>query len=61
MFPKYSLTSNYPCVGAIHDQGANMLLLDGHVEWARWWQWTAQDDTAARRWNYDDQPHEELW
>jgi prepilin-type N-terminal cleavage/methylation domain-containing protein/prepilin-type processing-associated H-X9-DG protein len=48
-------------VGFIHDQGGNMACLDGHVEWAHWWQWIAFSDTAARRWNYDDQPHEEYW
>jgi prepilin-type processing-associated H-X9-DG protein len=48
-------------IGAIHNQGANMVFLDAHVEWKRWWQWIEFTDSASRRWNYDDQPHEELW
>jgi prepilin-type N-terminal cleavage/methylation domain-containing protein/prepilin-type processing-associated H-X9-DG protein len=48
-------------VGTLHDQGGNMVFLDGHVEWQRWWKWIGLNDTAARRWNYDDQPHEEFW
>jgi prepilin-type N-terminal cleavage/methylation domain-containing protein/prepilin-type processing-associated H-X9-DG protein len=48
-------------IGAIHNQGANMVFVDTHVEWKRWWRWIEFTDTAARRWNYDNQPHEELW
>jgi prepilin-type processing-associated H-X9-DG protein len=54
--------SNRPVrIGTVHDQGANMVFLDGHVEWARWWKWIEFSDAAARRWNYDNQPHEEVW
>jgi prepilin-type N-terminal cleavage/methylation domain-containing protein/prepilin-type processing-associated H-X9-DG protein len=45
----------------VHDQGGNMVFLDGHVEWQHWWKWIEFSDTAARRWNYDNQPHEEFW
>lgn len=48
-------------IGTVHDQGGNMAFLDGHVEWARWWQWIEFSDAAARRWNYDNQPHAEEW
>jgi prepilin-type N-terminal cleavage/methylation domain-containing protein/prepilin-type processing-associated H-X9-DG protein len=45
----------------VHDQGGNMVFLDAHVEWARWWHWLERSAAAARRWNYDNEPHEELW
>jgi prepilin-type N-terminal cleavage/methylation domain-containing protein/prepilin-type processing-associated H-X9-DG protein len=48
-------------IGTVHNQGANMVFLDGHVEWAHWSRWIEFSDRAARRWNYDNQPHEELW
>ncbi len=48
-------------IGTVHSQGGNMLFLDGHVEWAHWLKWVEFTDAAARRWNYDNQPHRERW
>jgi prepilin-type N-terminal cleavage/methylation domain-containing protein/prepilin-type processing-associated H-X9-DG protein len=48
-------------IGTIHNQGGNMVFLDGHVEWQKWWDWIAFDETAAQRWNYDNQSHRGLW
>jgi prepilin-type N-terminal cleavage/methylation domain-containing protein len=48
-------------IGTVHSQGGNMVFLDDHVEWQHWWQWIALSDAAAKRWNYDNQPHRELW
>jgi hypothetical protein len=48
-------------IGTVHNQGGNMVFLDDHVEWQHWWNWIGLNDTAARRWNYDNQPHEEFW
>jgi prepilin-type N-terminal cleavage/methylation domain-containing protein/prepilin-type processing-associated H-X9-DG protein len=48
-------------IGTIHNQGGNMVFLDGHVEWQHWQQWIEFDETAAKRWNYDNQPHHEFW
>jgi prepilin-type N-terminal cleavage/methylation domain-containing protein len=48
-------------IGTVHDQGGNMVFLDRHVEWEHWWKWIERSDPAARRWNYDNQPHEEFW
>ncbi len=45
----------------VHNQGGNMVFLDDHVEWQHWWKWVEFSDTAAKRWNYDNQPHEEFW
>lgn len=50
-----------PVVGTVHNKGGNMVFLDGHVEWQHWWKWVEFDAGAARRWNYDNQPHENLW
>jgi prepilin-type N-terminal cleavage/methylation domain-containing protein/prepilin-type processing-associated H-X9-DG protein len=44
-----------------HGGGANMVFCDGHVEWAREFQWTNKTEAARRRWNRDNQPHPELW
>lgn len=48
-------------VGTVHNQGVNMVFLDGHLEWAKWWKWVEYSDNAARRWNYDNKPHGEVW
>lgn len=48
-------------VGTVHSQGANMVFLDGHLEWNRWWKWVEFSDAAARRWNYDNEPHRQRW
>ncbi|MES1180695.1 MAG: DUF1559 domain-containing protein [Verrucomicrobiota bacterium] len=48
-------------VSTVHSQGGNMVFLDDHVEWQHWWQWIERSDTATKRWNYDNQPHEEFW
>jgi prepilin-type processing-associated H-X9-DG protein len=56
---------NYPsragAIGTVHDEGGNMALLDGHVEWAHWSKWIEFTDAATRRWNFDNQPHTEEW
>jgi prepilin-type N-terminal cleavage/methylation domain-containing protein/prepilin-type processing-associated H-X9-DG protein len=48
-------------IGTIHNAGGNMVFLDGHLEWSHWWKWIEFSETAARRWNYDNQPHHEFW
>jgi prepilin-type N-terminal cleavage/methylation domain-containing protein/prepilin-type processing-associated H-X9-DG protein len=48
-------------VGWLHNQGGNMVFVDNHVEWQRRWKWVEFSDAAARRWNYDNDPHRELW
>ena len=47
--------------GDKHSGGANVLFVDGHVEWAKKWQWIAATDQATRRWNFDNDPHREAW
>ena len=49
-----------PFIGTIHNQGGNMVLVDGHVEWQPWWKWVEVSDAATRRWNYDNQPYAAL-
>ncbi|HVR35261.1 MAG TPA: DUF1559 domain-containing protein [Methylomirabilota bacterium] len=48
-------------IGGEHNSGANMVFLDGHVEWQTKRRWLAGTDHAARRWNFDNDPHREVW
>jgi len=57
----FSTADHSALIGTIHNQGGNMVFLDDHVEWRHWWKWIELSDTAAQRWNYDNQPHEEFW
>ncbi|HEY5041300.1 MAG TPA: DUF1559 domain-containing protein [Verrucomicrobiae bacterium] len=59
--PIYSSVMGSIFIGTVHDQGGNMVFLDGHMGWQHWWKWIEFSDTAAKRWNYDNQPHEEFW
>jgi prepilin-type processing-associated H-X9-DG protein len=47
--------------GNRHNNGANIVFCDGHVEWQKQTKWTGLTDAAARRWNNDNQPHSNLW
>ncbi|MCS1411103.1 MAG: Type II secretion system protein G [Verrucomicrobia subdivision 3 bacterium] len=44
-----------------HNGRVNMLLADGHVESDTLYDWTAPVIEKRRRWNYDNQPHQNLW
>jgi prepilin-type processing-associated H-X9-DG protein/prepilin-type N-terminal cleavage/methylation domain-containing protein len=44
-----------------HAGGANMLFVDGHVEWQKQVVWTAPTDLRRARWNNDHEPHRETW
>jgi prepilin-type N-terminal cleavage/methylation domain-containing protein/prepilin-type processing-associated H-X9-DG protein len=59
----YSFGRNdqYTPTGRVHNQGGNMVFLDGHVEWAKWWKWLEGSNESARRWNFDNEPHREFW
>jgi prepilin-type processing-associated H-X9-DG protein len=46
---------------ARHFGGANMVLCDGHVGYARQGKWIEKTDTARRLWNNDHEPHPETW
>lgn len=48
-------------VGWLHNQGGNMVFVDNHLEWQPRWKWVELSDTAARRWNRDNDPHRDLW
>lgn len=47
--------------GTRHNNGANVAFCDGHVEWQRQSRWIELSESAARRWNNDNQPHRNLW
>lgn len=44
-----------------HSGRTVMLLADGHVETDTTRNWTLPVSERRRRWNYDNQPHEEFW
>jgi prepilin-type N-terminal cleavage/methylation domain-containing protein/prepilin-type processing-associated H-X9-DG protein len=47
--------------GTRHKNGANIVFCDGHVEWQKQSKWVEFNETAARRWNNDNEPHRNLW
>jgi prepilin-type N-terminal cleavage/methylation domain-containing protein/prepilin-type processing-associated H-X9-DG protein len=48
-------------MGRVHNSGGNMAFVDSHVEWGRPDIWLERSESAARRWNYDNEPHREFW
>jgi len=44
-----------------HNQGANIVFCDGHVEYAKQTEWLRKTDRARQRWNNDHEPHPETW
>ncbi len=48
-------------LAARHNQGANVLFCDSHVEYGKSNRWMAATSEARRRWNNDHQPHPETW
>jgi prepilin-type N-terminal cleavage/methylation domain-containing protein/prepilin-type processing-associated H-X9-DG protein len=44
-----------------HSQLANTLFGDGHIESANRYGLIGKDDSVRRRWNFDNQPHDENW
>lgn len=54
-----TFTINPP--GTRHNNGANVVFCDGHVEWQKQSKWIELTESAARRWNNDNLPHRELW
>jgi len=44
-----------------HSGGANVLFIDGHVEYGKYRKWVEHRDDVMCRWNYDHQPHPETW
>ena len=47
--------------GDLHNQGANVVFCDGHVEWQKQSRWIELTERATRRWHIDNQPHRESW
>jgi len=46
---------------ARHNNGANIVFCDAHVEYGKLAVWLQPSDRARRRWNNDNQPHMETW
>jgi prepilin-type N-terminal cleavage/methylation domain-containing protein/prepilin-type processing-associated H-X9-DG protein len=50
-----------PGMAARHNQGANAVFCDAHVEYDKMLNWFKPDDAHRRRWNKDHEPHPETW
>jgi prepilin-type N-terminal cleavage/methylation domain-containing protein/prepilin-type processing-associated H-X9-DG protein len=44
-----------------HDNGANAVFCDNHVEYGKTNVWLQRSDRARQRWNLDNLPHRETW
>jgi prepilin-type processing-associated H-X9-DG protein len=44
-----------------HNNGANVVFCDVHVEYGKLTAWLERSDRARSRWNNDNQPHRETW
>jgi len=44
-----------------HNQGANVVFCDGHVEYGKVSAWLKKTERARQRWNNDNQSHPETW
>lgn len=47
--------------GRRHDDGANVVFVDGHVDWMAWDDLMRKDYESTKRWNRDYLPHPEYW
>lgn len=59
-FHRYLTSVVWP-PGTRHKSGANIVFCDGHVEWQKQSKWVEFTETAARRWNNDNEPHRNRW
>lgn len=48
-------------VGTLHNGGANVVFIDGHVEYGKQRKWVETTESARRRWNNDYEPHPATW
>jgi len=60
IFPYILQPQNYYGVNQDHDQGANLMFCDQHVEYAPQTQWLSAADENKRLWNHDNQSHPEF-
>jgi len=60
-FPHIVPQFGKPGVGDWHNGRATMLFCDGHTESAKESEWIEASAQSRRRWNNDNQPHEECW
>ena len=44
-----------------HNNGANAVFCDDHVEYGKKTAWLLKTDRARQRWNFDHEPHPETW
>ena len=60
-FPFLVVYAGQPGVGGWHNDGANALFCDGHVQFAKQPYWTNAAPEIRSLWNNDNQPHPEHW
>ena len=48
-------------VSSRHNNGANIVFCDGHIEYGKMGWWSKASESARLRWNNDHQPHRETW
>jgi len=60
-FPHIVPQFGKPGVGDWHNGRAAMVFCDGHTESANQATWIEPSDESRRRWNSDNQPHQETW
>jgi len=53
--------NHFLSIGDLHNGGANAVLCDGHVEYAKQSKWSEATENARKRWNNDNQPHPETF
>ncbi|HKS35597.1 MAG TPA: DUF1559 domain-containing protein [Verrucomicrobiae bacterium] len=61
LFPEAPWKPGISPFGAAHNQGANVVFCDGHVEYGKRKEWIKPTEAARKRWNNDNQPHPETW
>jgi len=61
LVPEEPWTPEDRYIGTIHQNGANIVFCDGHVEYGKTKNWIIPTEAARKRWNNDNQPHPETW
>ncbi|MCI0534490.1 MAG: prepilin-type N-terminal cleavage/methylation domain-containing protein [Verrucomicrobiales bacterium] len=61
IFPQVMEPYGESPIGSWHNDGANMLFCDGHVEFAKQSYWTREAEERRRLWNNDNEAHPETW
>ena len=61
LFPNKRSDAPDGSIKARHSGGDNLVFCDAHVEYAKTEKWVEETDPARKRWNNDNDPHDETW